>query len=370
MKKLFTTMIIVALFLLVGCGVSPLAPMSEAPAATPTHVPPTSTPTPEPPTAMPTVEVASGEFTASKVEDIVGIWETRFTGAVAYMQFEADGTSKLVNSLEFLEKGIVHIPGTFWFEGTVFHFEDTYGEGTYEVKVQKEGDTPVRLVFVEIDDPNSTRAADLTAGMTWVAPPLQTSETEEFVASKVEDVVGIWETQFMGSVGYMQYEADGTSKLASSLEDLENGIIGIPGTFWFEGEVLHVADDYGEGAYEITVHKKGDAPIQLDFLEIDDPNSNRAADLTAGMTWVAPSLQAAETDAISSTGLDEHYLIYLPKEYEEQQKKWPLLLFLHGGGQDEPPPELIEQGQNYPLIIVAPIYIRLFLLIFIFIVAD
>jgi predicted esterase len=251
-QKLLRQMIGVTLvmLLLAGCGAPAATPVSEAPAVTPTPepptatftpipptptpIPPTATPTPEPPTAMPTVTVAPSEFIASKVEDVVGIWETQFMGAVAYMQYEADGTSKLTDSLENLKKGIIGIPGTFWFEGTVFHVEDAYGEGTYEVRVQKEGDIPVHLDFVEINDPNPDRAGDLTAGMTWVAPSLETLKIEE-----------------------------------------------IP--------------------------------------------------------------------------LDEQYLIYLPKEYEDQQKPWPLLLFLHGVGQREAPPELIEQGKNFPFIIVAPV---------------
>jgi predicted peptidase len=56
------------------------------------------------------------------------------------------------------------------------------------------------------------------------------------------------------------------------------------------------------------------------------------------------------------------YLLYLPKEYE-QNESWPLLLFLHGAGErgddldlvkKHGPPKLIAQGQDFPMIIVSP----------------
>ena len=52
----------------------------------------------------------------------------------------------------------------------MFHTQDSLGvgQGTYEVRVQKEGDKSIHLSFIVIDDPDSTRARDLTAGMTRV----------------------------------------------------------------------------------------------------------------------------------------------------------------------------------------------------------
>lgn len=56
------------------------------------------------------------------------------------------------------------------------------------------------------------------------------------------------------------------------------------------------------------------------------------------------------------------YLLYLPKDYDAQES-WPLLLFLHGAGErgedlelvkKHGPPKLIEQGQDFPSIIVSP----------------
>lgn len=56
------------------------------------------------------------------------------------------------------------------------------------------------------------------------------------------------------------------------------------------------------------------------------------------------------------------YLLYLPKDYE-QQKVWPLLLFLHGAGERgddlqlvkvHGPPKLIANGSDFPMIVVSP----------------
>ncbi|MEX1028252.1 MAG: prolyl oligopeptidase family serine peptidase [Candidatus Paceibacterota bacterium] len=56
------------------------------------------------------------------------------------------------------------------------------------------------------------------------------------------------------------------------------------------------------------------------------------------------------------------YLLYLPKDYEEQES-WPLLLFLHGSGERgddlelvkvHGPPKLIAEGKDFPFIVVSP----------------
>src|SRR6187402_2171235 len=58
------------------------------------------------------------------------------------------------------------------------------------------------------------------------------------------------------------------------------------------------------------------------------------------------------------------YLLYLPPEYKESgDKRWPLMLFLHGAGERgsdvqrvaiHGPLSLVKQGTNFPFIIVAP----------------
>lgn len=56
------------------------------------------------------------------------------------------------------------------------------------------------------------------------------------------------------------------------------------------------------------------------------------------------------------------YLLHLPKDYD-QKDKWPLILFLHGRGERGDDldlvkkhglPRLIEEGQEFPFIVVSP----------------
>jgi predicted peptidase len=56
------------------------------------------------------------------------------------------------------------------------------------------------------------------------------------------------------------------------------------------------------------------------------------------------------------------YLLYLPKDYD-QKASWPLMLFLHGSGErgddlnvvkKHGPPKLIEEGKEFPFIVVSP----------------
>jgi predicted esterase len=59
-----------------------------------------------------------------------------------------------------------------------------------------------------------------------------------------------------------------------------------------------------------------------------------------------------------------NYLLYLPQDYgKDTSTLWPLMLFLHGSGatgtdiqkvKTDGPPKLIEQGKQYPFIVVSP----------------
>ncbi len=59
-----------------------------------------------------------------------------------------------------------------------------------------------------------------------------------------------------------------------------------------------------------------------------------------------------------------HFWLYLPSKYKQQpQKRWPLLLFLHGAGERgsnlqrvlrHGPPKLIHAGKDFPFIVVSP----------------
>src|SRR5690349_21337378 len=59
-----------------------------------------------------------------------------------------------------------------------------------------------------------------------------------------------------------------------------------------------------------------------------------------------------------------NYLLYLPQDYaKDTSKQWPLMIFLHGSGEagtdiqkvkTHGPPKLIEQGEQFPFIVVSP----------------
>jgi len=59
-----------------------------------------------------------------------------------------------------------------------------------------------------------------------------------------------------------------------------------------------------------------------------------------------------------------NYLLYLPKDYgKDADKKWPVILFLHGSGESgsdiekvkmHGPPKLVAGGKEFPFIIVSP----------------
>lgn len=57
------------------------------------------------------------------------------------------------------------------------------------------------------------------------------------------------------------------------------------------------------------------------------------------------------------------YLLYLPPSYNESEAAWPLVVFLHGSGESgadlnmvraHGPPRLINEGRDFPFIMVAP----------------
>lgn len=57
------------------------------------------------------------------------------------------------------------------------------------------------------------------------------------------------------------------------------------------------------------------------------------------------------------------YLLYLPEDYEQSEKEYSLVLFLHGAGERgndielvkrHGPPKLVEEGKDFPFILVSP----------------
>ena len=86
--------------------------------------------------------------------------------------------------------------------------------------------------------------------------------------------------------------------------------------------------------------------------------------LSGCQTPVKPTMRhAAETTTITMTQ-EYQYLRYLPSGYaEEREKRWPLVLFLHGAGERGSDiemikkhglPKLIEAGKDFPLVVISP----------------
>ncbi len=74
--------------------------------------------------------------------------------------------------------------------------------------------------------------------------------------------------------------------------------------------------------------------------------------------------QYLSTEATVTRTVSTRYLLYLPPSYDDDpEKKWPLLLFLHGAGERgedlelvkiHGPPKHIDEGRDYPFIVVSP----------------
>lgn len=78
----------------------------------------------------------------------------------------------------------------------------------------------------------------------------------------------------------------------------------------------------------------------------------------------APSRQVERSfsGTISKT-VSAEYLLYLPKAYGTEERRWPLVLFLHGAGErgndlklvkKHGPPKLVAAGKDFPFILVSP----------------
>jgi predicted peptidase len=65
----------------------------------------------------------------------------------------------------------------------------------------------------------------------------------------------------------------------------------------------------------------------------------------------------------TTKNLSCNYLLFLPESYDQQQKDWPLILFLHGAGERgndltkvkvHGPPKIVEKQKDFPFIVVSP----------------
>lgn len=117
-----------------------------------------------------------------------------------------------------------------------------------------------------------------------------TTDNGEIVASRTEDIAGIWMCTYHESGGYYtQFNEDGTYNTAASIDELETPFQW--GPFWFEGTVFNIdgVAKSGLGRYEIRVRREGGEAVELFFIVVDDIWPRRAADFTAnGWSRVEP----------------------------------------------------------------------------------
>ncbi|MCK5861994.1 MAG: prolyl oligopeptidase family serine peptidase [Candidatus Hydrogenedentes bacterium] len=72
--------------------------------------------------------------------------------------------------------------------------------------------------------------------------------------------------------------------------------------------------------------------------------------------------QSFNTEVIKS--VEVNYLLYIPDTYAVSQKKWPLILFLHGAGErgnnlkmvemHGPPKQIAQENKTFPFLVVSP----------------
>ncbi len=81
-------------------------------------------------------------------------------------------------------------------------------------------------------------------------------------------------------------------------------------------------------------------------------------DLVMGARQTARSLDRKISKTVTCD-----YLLYLPREYGESDKPWPVMMFLHGAGErgsnlnllkKHGPPKLVDQGKDFPFIVISP----------------
>lgn len=126
--------------------------------------------------------------------------------------------------------------------------------------------------------------------------PTATLAPSEFIASSVEDLVGIWKHFFnpAGEDVYIQYKPDGTWAIAATLEKLSSSPPDtfLEGTFEFDGVQFITVDGLcgtnKEGKYQIRITLEDGQPSRAALLVIEDACRERVGDLRKGYQWVQP----------------------------------------------------------------------------------
>lgn len=113
------------------------------------------------------------------------------------------------------------------------------------------------------------------------------------------------------------------------------------------------------------MHRTSRRHLALIVATLLSAHAPEAASAATPAARSGPSPQLQERFTFRRTERTEvRYLLSLPKDYaKDRTRQWPLLLFLHGAGERgtnlsrvavHGPPKKIEQGENYPFVVVSP----------------
>jgi hypothetical protein len=83
-----------------------------------------------------------------------------------------------------------------------------------------------------------------------------------------------------------------------------------------------------------------------------------------GALLLSPFVKAQGKQENKKLIIENGYLLFLPQDYKnDSQKKWPMIMFLHGSGErgtvldsvkKHGPPKIVEQRKDFPFIVVSP----------------
>ena len=90
--------------------------------------------------------------------------------------------------------------------------------------------------------------------------------------------------------------------------------------------------------------------------------------LTWSVWFALPALAGEKTGIqvekqLANDKVKVDYLLFLPEDYGKEDKKWPVIVFLHGAGEcgtdlnvvkKHGPPKIVETKKDFPFIVVSP----------------
>ena len=133
-------------------------------------------------------------------------------------------------------------------------------------------------------EPVATASASVTPTSVPILPTATPVETE-FIASKVEDIAGMWSFSYLGMSYRIRFLSNGMIK--SGPEDDPDKYL--HGKFRFEGTIFHVEDPTcGPGTYQANVILQDGQNYKLYFTVIEDTCRDRINEMKKGYTWVSP----------------------------------------------------------------------------------